>query len=153
MEFTARVPVLRVAVNVGNSLGSSGMGTNLAPTMTIGTGFAGRSSVGENLEPKHLLNWARIAYNSDPSFPMADFSGLTPWREHGTAVPAYPVASNDDRATGGVVRASVNGVNAEAPIAARVARTMGGNGNGSDEQFRAEIRRLVVEELSQLIKG
>lgn len=153
MEFTARVPVLRVAVNVGNSLGSSGMGTNLAPTMTIGTGFAGRSSVGENLEPKHLLNWARIAYNSDPRFPMADFSGLTPWREHGTAVPAYPVASNDASATGGVVKASVNGVNAEDRIAARVARTMGGNGNGSDEQFRAEIRRLVVEELSQLLKG
>lgn len=153
MEFTAQVPVLRVAVNVGNSLGSSGMGTNLAPTMTVGTGFVGRSSVGENLEPKHLLNWARIAYNCDPSFPMADFSGLTPWQEHTTAVPAYPLASNDARATGDVVRPSVNGVDAQDRIAARVAHSMGGDGNGGDERFRAEIRRLVVEELSQLIKG
>jgi acyl-CoA reductase-like NAD-dependent aldehyde dehydrogenase len=153
MEFTAQVPVLRVAVNVGNSLGSSGLGTNLAPSMTIGTGFVGRSSVGENLEPKHLLNWARIAYNSDPSFPMADFSGLTPWREHTTAVPAYPVASNDASSTGHVDRPNVNGVNAEDRIADRVAHGMGGSGHGSDEQFRAEIRRLVVEEFSQLIKG
>jgi len=155
MEFTAQVPVLRVAVNVGNSLGSSGMGTNLAPTMTIGTGFAGRSSVGENLEPKHLLNWARIAYNSDPSVPMADFSGLTPWRQHDSAVPAYPVASNETSPPGDVVRESVHDADADAAdrLAARVTPTLGDNGIGSDGQFRAEIRRLVLEELSQLMKG
>jgi len=155
MEFTAQVPVLRVAVNVGNSLGSSGMGTNLAPTMTIGTGFAGRSSVGENLEPKHLLNWARIAYNSDPSVPMADFSGLTPWRQHDSAVPAYPVASNETSPPCDVVRESVHDADADAAdrLAARVTPTLGDNGIGSDGQFRADIRRLVLEELSQLMKG
>jgi len=47
----------------------------------------------------------------------------------------------------------VNGVNAEDRIAERVAHGTGGSGHGSDEQFRAEIRRLVVEEFSQLIKG
>ena len=129
------------------------METNLAPTMTIGTGFAGRSSVGENLEPKHLLNWARIAYNSDPSFPMADFSGLNPWQDHTAAVPAYPLASNDNRAIQGVVGAGANAGNTEDHIAARVAHTIAGIGAGSDDQLRAEIRRLVVEELSQIMKG
>ena len=52
MDFAARVPVLRVSVNVGNSTGSSGLDTNLAPSMTIGTGFVGRSSIGENLQPQ-----------------------------------------------------------------------------------------------------
>jgi hypothetical protein len=80
MEFAAAVPVLRVAVNVGNSLGSAGIETNLAPTMTIGTGFFGRSSVGENLQPVHLVNRTRIAYNADARVPMADFVGRDPWR-------------------------------------------------------------------------
>ena len=61
--------------------------------------------------------------------------------------------TNDARATGDVVRPSVNGVDAEDRIAARVAHSMGGDGKVSGEPFRAEIRRLVVEELSQLIKG
>jgi len=54
MAYGSAVQVLRVAVNVGGSTGSAGLDTNLAPTMTIGTGFFGRSSLGENLEPRHL---------------------------------------------------------------------------------------------------
>ncbi len=66
MAYGAAVRVLRVAVNVGGSTGSAGLDTNLAPTMTIGTGFFGRSSLGENLEPRHLINMTRVAYASDP---------------------------------------------------------------------------------------
>ncbi len=95
-DFAAQVPVLRVSVNVGNSTGSSGLETNLAPSMTIGTGFVGRSSIGENLQPQHLVNWARIAYNSDPAVAMGDFAGITPWHSSAGPVPAYPRASNDD---------------------------------------------------------
>ena len=80
MEYGAAVEVLRVAVNVGNSLGSAGLETNLAPTMTIGTGFFGRSSVGENLHPGHLVQWTRLAYNRDPAEPFGDFAGLVPWQ-------------------------------------------------------------------------
>ena len=43
--------VLRIAVNVGNSTGAAGFDTFLAPSMTVGTGFFGRSSVGENVGP------------------------------------------------------------------------------------------------------
>jgi hypothetical protein len=52
---------------------------------TLGTGIAGGSSIGENLEPRHLVNCAQIAYNTDASVPFDDFtdlsvpaSGLTP---------------------------------------------------------------------------
>ena len=75
MEYAAAVDVLRVTVNAGGSTGSAGFDTGLAPSMTIGTGFTGRSSLGENLQPKHLLNHARIAYNSDVREVFPDFTG------------------------------------------------------------------------------
>jgi acetaldehyde dehydrogenase/alcohol dehydrogenase len=79
LGFGAAVGVLRVAVNAPGSTGSSGLDTNLAPTMTVGTGFFGRSSLTENLQPGHLTQWTRLAYNSDPAEPFDDFAGLQPW--------------------------------------------------------------------------
>ena len=94
MTYGAAVKVLRVSVNVGNSLGSAGALTNLAPTMTIGTGFYGRSSIGENLEPRHLVNLMRVAYNADASIPFDDFTGLEPWvLEAASATYAAPAES------------------------------------------------------------
>ena len=90
MAYGAALEVLRVAVNAGSSLGSAGIGTGLAPTMTIGTGFFGRSSVGENLQPKHLVQWTRLAYNEDPAVAFADFTGAVPWEAPAGAVPPYP---------------------------------------------------------------
>lgn len=87
MAFAAAAQVLRVAVNVGASTGSAGLTTNLAPTMTIGTGFFGRSALGENLEPRHLINLTRVAYASDPSEPFGDFDGLQPWNTNLDAEP------------------------------------------------------------------
>src|SRR5689334_7662840 len=143
MEYGAAVEVLRVAVNVGNSLGSAGLETNLTPTMTIGTGFFGRSSVGENLHPSHLVQWTRLAYNRDPAEPFGDFTGLIPWQAPAGAVPPYPVASNqrsDRPATAG------GGGLAYSPARSEL--------NGSDASaLREEIRRLILEELSQLAGG
>ena len=98
MDFGAAVKVLRVSVNVGNSLGSAGALTHLAPTMTIGTGFYGRSSVGENLEPKHFVNWMRMAYNADAAVPFDDFAGMEPWRLDvvEAAIAPEPVAPEAD---------------------------------------------------------
>jgi hypothetical protein len=147
------VEVLRVAVNVGNSLGSAGLETNLAPTMTIGTGFFGRSSVGENLHPSHLVQWTRLAYNRDPAEPFGDFTGLVPWQapagHHGQkgAVPPYPVASNQ-RGDGADLRPAAAGGGGQANSPARSEL------NGSDTSaLREQIRRLILEELSQLAGG
>lgn len=135
MKFSAAVPVLRVSVNVGNSLGASGIQTNLPPTMTIGTGFAGRSSVGENLQPKHLINYTRLAYNADAREVMPSFVGLNPWSSPVGPVPAYPVASNEENYGTG------NSTHYREPITQDVA------------ELRDEIRKLIVEELHALIKN
>ncbi|MGW4096784.1 MULTISPECIES: aldehyde dehydrogenase family protein [unclassified Mycobacterium] len=137
-DFAAQVPVLRVSVNVGNSTGSSGLDTNLAPSMTIGTGFVGRSSIGENLQPQNLINWARIAYNSDSAVPMGNFAGINPWHSPAGPVPEYPRASNDRHG---------------APVTPR--RPYPTANRSSDlglDALRAELRALVAEELAQLIK-
>lgn len=121
LGYSAALPVLRVSVNVGNSLGSSGFETNLAPSMTIGTGFPGRSSAGANLAPEHLVNQTIIAYNADSLVPFADFTGLDPWhRSPEGAVPPYPRASNglDSRP--------------QPPVAE------------GDTAFREQLRKLIV---------
>jgi acyl-CoA reductase-like NAD-dependent aldehyde dehydrogenase len=137
-DFAAQVPVLRVSVNVGNSTGSSGLDTNLAPSMTIGTGFVGRSSIGENLAPQHLVNWARIAYNAESGVPMGDFSAINPWQAPAGAVPAYPRASNDPGGAAVTTR--------------RAYQTPARSADPNLDALRAELRALVVEELAQLIK-
>ncbi len=78
MAFAAALPALRMAVNAGCSLGAAGYETNLGPSMTIGTGFAGGSSLSENLTPQHLMQYSRIAYNKDAGEAFGDFTGLDP---------------------------------------------------------------------------
>jgi acetaldehyde dehydrogenase / alcohol dehydrogenase len=145
MEYAAAVEVLRVSVNAGNSLGSAGLETNLAPSMTIGTGFFGRSSVGENLNPSHLVQWTRLAYNRDPAEPFGDFTSLVPWQAPAGPVPPYPVASNQrgDHQPG------------PSPVSGSVTPTRSAsNGLPPDSTaLREEIRRLILEELSQLARG
>ncbi len=146
MDYSAALRVLRVAVNVGNSLGSAGMETNLPPTMTVGTGYFGRSSVAENLQPKHLTQWTQVAYNSSPSERFGDFAGMTPWEHPHGHVPPYPVASN------------LAGMTAPAGDADHPGR--GGFGDhvrepmtAEAEGLREEIRRMVLEELSRIVRG
>ena len=62
MDYSAAVEAYRVVVNAPCSQGAAGFGTGLAPTFTIGTGFFGRSSVGENVGPQHLVHWTRVAW-------------------------------------------------------------------------------------------
>jgi acyl-CoA reductase-like NAD-dependent aldehyde dehydrogenase len=95
LAYGAAVRVLRVAVNAPGSTGSSGLDTNLAPTMTVGTGFFGRSALTENLEPRHLTQWTRLAYDSDPSEPFGDFDGLEPWSVRPDPAPVVAAARPD----------------------------------------------------------
>jgi acetaldehyde dehydrogenase / alcohol dehydrogenase len=138
MRFGIRVPVLRVAVNVGNSTGSAGLDTNLAPSMTLGTGFVGRSSIGENLEPRHLVNWTRVAYNSDAGVPFDDFAGIAAWEPPEGPVPRYPLASNLPLAGGEGLAVPAR------DVAAR-------SGSAVPDEVREQLRALIIEELQQLI--
>ena len=96
LAYGAALGVLRIAVNAPGSTGSSGLDTNLAPTMTVGTGFFGRSALTENLEPRHLTQWTRLAYDKDPGERFGDFAGLEPWSARPAAAPAdAPPATAD----------------------------------------------------------
>jgi hypothetical protein len=123
MAYTDAVNVLRVVVNAPNSTGVAGFDTNLAPTMTVGTGFTGRSSVGENLGPKHLVNWCQVAYNKDAAVSFPDFDATRPW-EH--------------------ARALVRSQPEEFDISALQ--------DDASAALREQIRRLVVEELHDLVE-
>jgi acetaldehyde dehydrogenase / alcohol dehydrogenase len=144
MEYGAAAEVLRVSVNAGNSLGSSGIETNLAPSMTVGTGYFGRSSVGENLQPSHLVQWTRLAYNSDPAEAFGNFAGLDPWQTPAGPVPPYPFASNTAE---GQRRQQANSGAAGITPHLNTPPAAAGLAPG----LREEIRRLVIEELTQLV--
>lgn len=75
-RFASSVEVYRVVVNVPCSQGAAGFQTALAPTFTVGTGFFGRSSIGENIGPQHLVHWTRMAYNSEESEVFGDHHGV-----------------------------------------------------------------------------
>ena len=141
MRCGTRLPVLRIAVNAGNSTGSAGLDTHLALSMTLGTGFVGRSSIGENLEPRHLVNWTRVAYNSDVGVPFDDFTAITAFPAPDGPVPRYPHASNLTGTAGG--------------LAARPARDevpAPAGGTAVPDAVREQLRALIIEELQQLIK-
>jgi hypothetical protein len=91
--------------------------------MTVGTGFFGRSSLTENLQPRDLVQWTQVAYTSDPAEPFGDFSGLEPW----SAAP--------DR----VVLAAAEAAGA-------------GAASGDGGLSREELRRLILEELREVVR-
>jgi acyl-CoA reductase-like NAD-dependent aldehyde dehydrogenase len=104
LAYGAAVRVLRVSVNAPGSTGGSGLDTNLAPTMTVGTGFFGRSALTENLQPRHLTQWTRLAYASDPAEPFGDFAGLEPWSVRPEPAPVQARPSHDGELTRDDVR-------------------------------------------------
>ncbi|MET3936981.1 aldehyde dehydrogenase family protein [Arthrobacter sp. OAP107] len=92
LDYSHRIPVHRVAVNIGGSLGNAGIGTGLPLTMSIGTGFVGGSSLDENLSPERFVQWKRTAYPVGAKFP--EFSSLQPTPATGSSVPG--IALGDD---------------------------------------------------------
>ncbi len=76
LRFGAELSVLRTPVNAPCSTGASGFQTNLAPTMTVGTGFFGRSSVADNVGPQHLVQWSKVAYCKDAPVDMDAFESI-----------------------------------------------------------------------------
>ncbi|MEQ8666572.1 MAG: aldehyde dehydrogenase family protein [Rhodospirillales bacterium] len=132
MDYAAAVEVYRVVVNAPCSQGAAGFGTGLAPTFTIGTGFFGRSSVGENVGPGHLVNWTRISWHEDDA----------------------PVFTSDDlgnlRHLGPLPKAPSDGVPGEsrAPLTSTAASAT----NTSPDELRAQIRAIIAEELRAALK-
>jgi acyl-CoA reductase-like NAD-dependent aldehyde dehydrogenase len=132
LAYGSAIAALRVVVNAPCSQGAAGFGTHLAPSFTIGTGFFGRSSVGENIGPQHLVNWTRIAYSDEADEPFGDFAGLEADR------PPLAVGREAPMSLGRLQEGA-----SAAPAAA------------ADEiaAMREEIRRIVLEELRSALRS
>jgi acetaldehyde dehydrogenase/alcohol dehydrogenase len=133
LRYGEEMNVLRISVNVGNSLGASGFETHLAPTMTIGTGYFGRSSVSENVGPQHLMQWVKMAWNKDAQIQMPSFASTDRTQKLKIGTPPkgeidYDFGNHPDGAA--------------APGAQRA--------GGDSDDIRAEIRRIILEELKEL---
>ncbi|MGH6892662.1 MAG: aldehyde dehydrogenase family protein [Dongiaceae bacterium] len=141
LSYAGAVKALRVVVNAPCSQGAAGFGTHLAPSFTIGTGFFGRSAVGENIGPKHLVNWTRIAYSDEASEAFGDFSGLETWNNQ----PLLPVGRDAPMTIG---RLQEGAERADESLFAQASGSLAG-GAVADEiaLMREEIRRIVLEEL------
>jgi acetaldehyde dehydrogenase/alcohol dehydrogenase len=123
LAYGAAVRVLRVSVNAPGSTGAAGLDTHLPITMTVGTGFFGRSSLTESLQPDHLLQWTRVAYATDPSQEFGDFTGLEPWSAMPAIEPVTPLPS--------------------APLV----------NQGDGGLSRDELRRLILAELREVVRS
>ena len=64
-EFIQK-PVFRILVNTPSAFGGIGYSTGLLPSLTLGCGTWGGSSISENLGPQHLINIKRLAYGTKP---------------------------------------------------------------------------------------
>jgi acyl-CoA reductase-like NAD-dependent aldehyde dehydrogenase len=135
IQFASSVEVYRVVVNAPCSQGAAGYGTHLSPTFTIGTGFFGRSSVGENIGPQHLVHWTRLAYNVDEPGDFEKYQNLNP--DFGGPL---PVAPSDG--VPGLTRAPRTGI----PTSSNT-----GN-NGLDNTTMEQLRQLIAEELQDILK-
>jgi len=61
-EFALRMPAMRVLVNTPSPQGSTGITTNVFPSMTLGCGAAAGNVTSDNVGPLHLVNLKRLAY-------------------------------------------------------------------------------------------
>ena len=61
-EFGVRIPASRILVNTLAALGAIGGTTNLNPSLTLGCGSVGGSSLSENVHVAQLLNTNYVAY-------------------------------------------------------------------------------------------
>lgn len=131
MRYSGMVEAYRVIVNAPCSQGAAGFATNLAPTFTIGTGFFGRSSIGENIGPQHLIHWTRIAYNADADVPFGNYRAQM--RDFRGPLPMAPAD--------GVPNSSQPRSFASVPKIAAI-----------DGATKDELRRLIAEELRDLLR-
>ena len=137
IDYARTVEAYRVVVNAPCSQGAAGFETHLAPTFTIGTGYFGRSSIGENIGPQHLVHWTRMAYNSDAKESFGDYTRVDLGFDG--PLPEAPAGGLPHPGGGATV-----------PVG-RPARPAAGG--GLDAAARDELRKLIAEEIRNALKG
>jgi acetaldehyde dehydrogenase (acetylating) len=61
-QYAMRMPAMRVLVNTPAPQGSTGITTNVFPSMTLGCGALAGNITSDNVGPQHLFNIKRLAY-------------------------------------------------------------------------------------------
>ena len=61
-QYAMRMPANRVLVNTPAPQGSTGITTNIFPSMTLGCGSVAGNNTSDNVGPQHLFNIKRLAY-------------------------------------------------------------------------------------------
>lgn len=128
-RFASSVEAYRVVVNAPCSQGAAGFQTALAPTFTVGTGYFGRSSIGENIGPKHLVHWTRLAYNPEDAEMFGSHHSL------------------DAEFRGPLPQAPADGV----PGSSHYQRPEPAAGGEIGGVTRDELRRMIAEELRAVL--
>ncbi|MBI3684729.1 MAG: aldehyde dehydrogenase family protein [Acidobacteria bacterium] len=80
LEFGRRMPAFRVLVNTPAPQGSTGITTNVLPSMTLGCGAMAGNATSDNVGPQHLINIKRIAYavrTAEEAFPEQEARPVT----------------------------------------------------------------------------
>lgn len=62
LAYGRRMPAFRILVNTSSPQGSTGITTNVQPSMTLGCGAIAGNITSDNVGPQHLYNIKRIAY-------------------------------------------------------------------------------------------
>jgi acetaldehyde dehydrogenase (acetylating) len=83
MKFALEKPAFRILVNTQAALGAVGYTNGLDPSMTLGPGTWGGSIISDNVTAKHLINYKRLAFETNPINPE---DGIAPL----SAQPAVP---------------------------------------------------------------
>ncbi len=60
--YAIRMPAYRILVNTPAPQGSTGITTNVFPSMTLGCGAQAGNSTSDNVGPQHLINIKRLSY-------------------------------------------------------------------------------------------
>lgn len=136
-EFAMRMPAFRVLVNTSAPAGSTGMTTNLMPSMTLGCGAMAGNITGDNVGPQHLINIKRLAYGvrtPEEALPIpAEF------KTEAAPAPALTMAAQTSRIDRQTVQAAVErylterGISIEGSAATPRPVTSGAIGNVAAE--------------------
>ena len=74
MKFALEKPAFRILVNTQAALGAVGYTNGLDPSMTLGPGTWGGSIISDNVTARHLLNYKRLAVETQPLNPEEPIS-------------------------------------------------------------------------------
>jgi acetaldehyde dehydrogenase (acetylating) len=94
-EYAMRMPAYRILVNTPAPQGSTGITTNVFPSMTLGCGAAAGNSTSDNVGPLHLINIKRLAFvvrKPEEAFEMPlDYNAATYPAAAGTSSGDLPI--------------------------------------------------------------